>query len=116
LGNAQCVNRILLHSCEELLEFFSENRQSWPITDFCDSEYKPLDKAQCQSLLARISNQITHLGRYRTADQAKKVNAADPTIVLRIEAEIVNFASHLKPEYRSLFRSKMPPIMSESAE
>src|SRR6266853_2093611 len=88
------IESFCIHSLN-LLEFFCKDKNAWPVTDFCDVSYRPMPRPQ--SLLMRISNQIAHLGQNRTSDIAKKINAADPTILQMIENEIERFSQHLKP-------------------
>jgi hypothetical protein len=107
------IESFCIHS-RNLLEFFSGSHQAWPVTDFCDAHFTPLDKSRCQSPLTRISNQIAHLGKSRTSDPNRKINVTDPAIANLIEPEIGRFIKHLRPEDAPLLRGPTVPAIPTS--
>src|SRR5262245_50718166 len=107
-SHSWAIRMALIEACHThartLFEFFTGHGRSRCITDFVRDGYVPLPWANVESLHAKISGQVSHVGGGRTSNRGKKVDALDPTTAQLIEAEIARLATHLRSEYEPLFK------------
>jgi hypothetical protein len=95
-----------------LIRFFTDKDHA-KASSFVDVAYAPFaNGAVASDLVHKLSDQIMHLGRKRTADPREKIDGRGrEELFVKLGAEVANFLQHLKPEYRALWPA---PTLSPS--